>query len=177
MIVFCGPKKNRLNETRKKRKTLKKKRVCLLCSACLAPASCDAANGTRGRHDVDRRRWSWRRRRCQWRRLCDCFTLTYLLHFAFCCFAGQRDITVLSQESVFTCHTHTHTQSLAHTLGDVRRHCCIWRALDLQMRRKLCNWPWKQLCCCALVCVHSVCLCGRPVGDSWQIHTHTHTRV
>lgn len=35
MIVFCGPKKNRLNETRKKRKTLKKN--AFVCSAL--PAS------------------------------------------------------------------------------------------------------------------------------------------
>lgn len=62
------------------KKTHLKKRVCLLCVlvfASLAPASCDYddANGTCGRHDVDRRRLRRRRRRRRWRRRFDCLHL------------------------------------------------------------------------------------------------------
>lgn len=89
-------------------------------------------------------------------------TVTYLVPFAAASAAwrrnGQHDITISVVAGV--CLHLSHTP--AHIQWDVRRHCCIWRALDLQMRRKLCNWPWKRLLCgsvCVCMCVVFLCSC------------------
>lgn len=148
--------------------------VCLTLRAPLSPASCDCddANGTCGRHDVA----------ADADAAADANSVAFVAAYSylfgdFCCCCCCRLAAKWAawhnnkccRRSVFALVTHTPLFTTpTHMQWDVRRHCCIWRALDLQMRRKLCNWPWKRLLCvCVRVCVCVLYFSARAYVACW----------